>query len=101
MKKLIFAVLGLVAVSSLLLSCKEKEETYAEQKEREARQVREWIDSHDIDCISLQEFLKDTVTDNPEISHETSMSCLRITAFTCRSSVVATVIRSAPAIHGI
>ncbi len=66
MKKLIFAVLGLVAVSSLLLSCKEKEETYAEQKEREARQVREWIDSHDIDCISLQEFLKDTVTDNPE-----------------------------------
>ena len=65
MKKLIFAVLGLVAFSSVLTSCKEEEETYADQKEREAKQVRAWLDSHDIDVISLQEFLKDTVTDNP------------------------------------
>ena len=40
MKKLIFAVLGLVAFSSVLTSCKEEEETYADQKEREAKQVR-------------------------------------------------------------
>ena len=66
MKKLIFAVLGLVAVSTLLSSCKEEEETYADQKEREAKQVRAWLDSHNIDVITLQEFLKDTITDNPE-----------------------------------
>ena len=65
MKKLIFAVLGLVAVSSFLSSCKEEEETYADQKEREAKQVRAWLDSHDIDVISMQEFLKDTITNNP------------------------------------
>ena len=66
MKKLIFAVFGLVAFSSLLTSCKEKEETYAEQKERETKQVRAWLDSHNIDPISLSEFLKDTITDNWE-----------------------------------
>lgn len=65
MKKLIFAVLGLVAFSSVLTSCKEEEETYADQKEREAKQVRAWLDSHNIDVISMQDFLKDTVTDNP------------------------------------
>lgn len=66
MKKIIYAVLGLVAVSSLFISCKDKEETYAEQKEREAKQVRTWLDNHDIDVISVSDFLKDTITDNPE-----------------------------------
>ena len=66
MKKLLFVVFGLTVISSLLSSCKEEEETYAEQKEREAKQVRAWLDSHNIDVISLQEFLKDTITDNPE-----------------------------------
>ena len=66
MKKIIFAVLGFVAVSSLFISCKDDEETYAEQKEREAKQVRTWLDTHNIDVISVSEFLKDTVTNNPE-----------------------------------
>lgn len=66
MKKIIYAVLGLVAVSSLFISCRDKEETYAEQKEREAKQVRTWLDNHDIDVISVSDFLKDTITDNPE-----------------------------------
>ena len=65
MKKLIFAVLGLVSVVSFLSSCKEEEETYAEQKEREAKQVRAWLDKNNIDVISIQDFLKDTITDNP------------------------------------
>lgn len=65
MKKLIFIVFGIVFFSSFLTSCKEKEETYAEQKEREAKQVRAWLDSHNIDRITLKEFLKDTITDNP------------------------------------
>ena len=64
MKKIIFALLGFVAVSSFLISCKDDEETYAEQKEREAKQVRTWLDNHDIDVISLADFLKDTITNN-------------------------------------
>ena len=66
MKKLIYIVLGLVAVSSVFSSCKDDDITYAEQKEREAKQVREWLDSHDIDVITLADFLKDTITNNPE-----------------------------------
>ena len=72
MKKLIFAVLGLVAFSSVLTSCKEDEETYAEQKERETKQVRAWLDSHNVDVISIQEFLKDTITDNPITGPDTT-----------------------------
>lgn len=66
MKKLTYILLGLVAVSSLLFSCKEDEETYADQKEREAKQVRAWLDTHDVDVITLKEFLQDTITNNPE-----------------------------------
>ena len=66
MKKLIYIVFGIVAVSSLFSSCKDEEETYAEQKEREAKQVRAWLDTHEVDVITLADFLKDTVTNNPE-----------------------------------
>lgn len=72
MKKLIYFVFGLVVVSSFLSSCKDDEMTYAEQKEREAQQVRAWLDSHDIDVITLSEFLKDTITSNPETGPDTS-----------------------------
>lgn len=72
MKKLIYLVFGLVVVSSFLSSCKDDEMTYAEQKEREAQQVRAWLDSHDIDVITLSEFLKDTITSNPETGPDTS-----------------------------
>ena len=66
MKKIFVAVLGFVAVSSLFLSCKDKEETYAEQKEREAKQVRTWLETHNIDVITVPDFLKDTITNNHE-----------------------------------
>ena len=59
MKKLTYILLGLVAVSSLLFSCKEDEETYADQKEREAKQVRAWLASHDVDVIALKDFLQE------------------------------------------
>ena len=72
MKKLIYLVFGLVVVSSFLSSCKDDDMTYAEQKEREAQQVRAWLDSHDIDVITLSEFLKDTITSNPETGPGTS-----------------------------
>ncbi len=65
MKRLFYIVLAIITVSSVLVSCKEEEETYAEQKEREAKQIRKWLDSHDIDPITLTEFLKDTITNNP------------------------------------
>jgi hypothetical protein len=59
-------VFGTIVLSSLFASCKDDEETYAEQKEREAKQVRTRLDNHDIDVISLSDFLKDTITNNPE-----------------------------------
>lgn len=66
MKKLTYILLGLVAISSVLFSCKEDEETYADQKEREAKQVRAWLESHNVDVITLKDFLQDTITNNPE-----------------------------------
>jgi len=72
MKKLIYIALGLVAISSLFSSCKDDEITYAEQKEREAKQVRDWLDSHDIDVITLADFLKDTITNNSETGPDTT-----------------------------
>ena len=65
-------MLGVVALSSFLTSCKDDDITYAEQKEREAKQVRDWLDSHDIDVITLAEFLKDTITNNPETGPDTT-----------------------------
>ena len=47
------------------MSC-DDDETYAEQKEREAKRIRKWIETHNIDVISISDFLKDTITNNPE-----------------------------------
>lgn len=66
MKRLIYTVLGVLVISSAFYSCREKEETYADQKKREAKQINNWISKNDIDVISMSEFLKDTITDNPE-----------------------------------
>jgi hypothetical protein len=63
MKGFYFLMLSLVM--SMLLSCNE-EETYADQKEREARQINEWLDNNGIDVISMSDFLQDTITDNPD-----------------------------------
>lgn len=60
---LVAAIAALFAVQ--FVSC-DDEETYAEQKEREAKQINAYLAEHDIDVISLDEFLKDTITDNPE-----------------------------------
>ena len=65
MKKLICILSGMMAMSLVCVSCND-EETYADQKEREAKQINQWISSHDIDVIKLSDFLKDTITNNPE-----------------------------------
>ena len=66
MKRLIYIILGTLVISSAFYSCREKEETYADQKKREAKQINNWLSKNDIDVIYMSEFLKDTITDNPE-----------------------------------
>ena len=65
MKKNLFMALALLVASASFMSC-DDEETYADQKEREAKQINKWISDHHIDVISLSDFLKDTITNNPE-----------------------------------
>lgn len=72
MKRLVYILLAIISVSSVLVSCKEDEITYAEQKERETKQIRKWLDEHDIYTIKMEEFLKDTITDNPDTGPDRS-----------------------------
>jgi len=65
MKKILNIAFAILASTVAFTSC-DDEETYADQKEREARQIRKWISDNDIDVISLSDFLKDTITNNPE-----------------------------------
>lgn len=65
MKKLLFLAISLMVASVGIVSCND-DETYAEQKEREAKRIRQWIDNHNIDVISISDFLKDTITNNPD-----------------------------------
>lgn len=71
MKKFLYLAVAFVVASMAFMSC-DDEETYAEQKEREAKQINRWISSHGIDVISMSEFLKDTITDNPETGPDKS-----------------------------
>ena len=72
MKKLpLICTLSLAAIATAFVSC-DDEETYADQKERENNQIMDWIADHDIQVISMEEFLKDTVTDNPETGPDKS-----------------------------
>ena len=66
MNKLIYIALGVLTASFALSSCGDDEETYADQKKREAKQINNWISKQEIDVISLSDFLKDTITNNPE-----------------------------------
>lgn len=62
MKRILYLLVAFVVVSVMFMSCND-EETYAEQKEREAKNIKKWISNHDINVISMSEFLKDTITD--------------------------------------
>ena len=62
MKRIFYLLVSLVAVSVMVISCND-DETYAEQKEREAKNIKKWISKHDINVISMSEFLQDTITD--------------------------------------
>ena len=65
MKKILYLAVSLVVASVAFTSC-DDEETYAEQKEREAKQINNWISQHNIEVISVSDFLKDTITNNPD-----------------------------------
>ena len=62
MKRIFYLLVSLVAVSVMVISCND-DETYAEQKEREAKNIKKWISKHDINVIFMSEFLQDTITD--------------------------------------
>lgn len=64
MRKFLYLAVSLVLASAAFVSC-DDEETYADQKEREAKNIRKWLATEGIDVISMAEFLKDTITDNP------------------------------------
>ena len=62
MKRILYLAVLFVVTSASIISC-DDEETYAEQKEREARQIENWISQHGINVLSMTDFLRDTVTD--------------------------------------
>lgn len=55
----------LLTLAISVASCN-KTETYAEKKARESEQIQGFISERNIKVIKLDEFLKDTITDNPE-----------------------------------
>ncbi len=65
MKKYLLLPLALMTCFCAAVTSCDDEETYAEQKAREARQISDYLAAQHIDCITLQDFLQDTVTNNP------------------------------------
>jgi len=62
MKRILYLAVLFVVASASIISC-DDEETYAEQKEREAKQINNWIRQHNIKEITMTQFLRDTITD--------------------------------------
>jgi len=73
MKKILYLATILAIVQVTAVSCDE-EETYADQKERENKQINQYLKDNDIDVISMADFLKDTITNNPETGPDTTLN---------------------------
>lgn len=58
------SICGTLLMAALMASCDDTE-TYAEQKAAERETIEDFIAENDIDVIELDEFLIDTITDNP------------------------------------
>ncbi len=69
MTKLFKSILAVMAGLLLLPAC-DDEETYAEQKARENKQIHDFIEKNGIEVISMDEFLIDTITLNLEANPE-------------------------------
>lgn len=68
MKKLIILFISLVAVGAVFHSCKDQK-TYAEMLEEERDGVEDFINKHNIQVITENEFLVDTLTKCEENGH--------------------------------
>jgi len=64
MKRIIGLLPCFVALLSGFVSCKDTE-TYADQKASERAAVKKYIEAEGIQVITFEEFLKDTITNNP------------------------------------
>lgn len=64
MRKFLLMFLAMACSFMSLVSC-DDEETYAEQKAREAKQINAFLAAQNIDVISMTDFLQDTITNNP------------------------------------
>lgn len=64
-------LLFLASVAALVTGC-QKTVTYAEQKAHERETINEFIENQKIDVITLDEFLKDTITNNFETGPDTT-----------------------------
>ncbi len=73
MKKLLYLTLSLIVTSFALSSC-DDEETYADQKEREATQIHDWLIKHNIKPITMADFIKDTITNNPDTGPDSTLN---------------------------
>lgn len=73
MKKILYLATILAIVQVTAVSC-DDEETYADQKERENKQINQFLKDNKIDVISMAEFLKDTITNNPETGPDTTLN---------------------------
>lgn len=61
MKKLFLVFFSMVAIGALIQSCSDSK-TYAEMLEDERRAIGDYINKHNIQVISVEEFEKDTIT---------------------------------------
>lgn len=66
-----FYLLYLIIVVFAFSSC-DKTETYADQKDKERRWINAFIAENGIDVISIEDFLSDTITNNPETGPDSS-----------------------------
>ena len=65
MKKHLYGLCLLFAAAFLTVACDDTE-TYAEQKDRENKQIADFIKENNIQVIRMSDFLQDTITNNPE-----------------------------------
>jgi len=68
----VFLLIG-TAVLMLMTACRDTE-TYAEQKEKERDAILAYLEDNDITVISVDEFLKDTVTNNPVAGPDSTLN---------------------------
>lgn len=65
-------LIPIVIMTAILFAGCNDTVTYAEKKELETQEIMDFISARDIQVVVLDEFLKDTITDNPETGPDKS-----------------------------